>query len=153
MSGYAVWTEIGRNERKIDFDEKPLFQSPISKAIRALSNFKRLAIFSSEFSVLPPKISEFLRADSPSDANTRKIRGLHRTLNISGLHSTAIFSSCNKHRFGMWYCPFQGLKCVISHPKTAETTGSNGHDRNAGWTITDYTTGYVAIWYGLKWSL
>ena len=67
----------------------------------ALSDFQHSVFFSSEFSVLPQKISENLRADFPSDANSRKIRVLRNLLNINGLNVKTDFPSCNMHCFGM----------------------------------------------------
>ena len=76
-----------------------LFSSAESKSIRALSDFQYPAVFPSEFSVLPRKINEYLRADFPPDANSRKIRDLRKVLDINNLHPRDIFSLCNKHCF------------------------------------------------------
>ena len=78
-----------------------LFSSAESKSIRALSDFQYPAVFPSEFSVLPRKISEYLRADTPSDANSRIIRVLCKVLNIKYLYLTYVFSFCDKHRLSM----------------------------------------------------
>ena len=40
------------------------------KQYGALTDFKCPILFSSEFSILPKKIREYLRADSPWNANT-----------------------------------------------------------------------------------
>ena len=88
-----------------------------------LTDFQCPVIFSSEFSVLPQKISENLRTDSLSGANTRIVRTLHKLLNSNNLCLMFIFSCCNKHHFSMRYCPFQGLKRTISHPQTDGITG------------------------------
>ena len=103
--------------------ESALFHSARMKQYGRLSNCNRILIFPSEFSVLPQKLSEYLRTDSPSDANTRKIRTLRKLLNTSNLYTGTIFSSCNKHHFSMWYCLFQGPKCAISHHEMGGTTG------------------------------
>ena len=108
-----------------------------------LSNFQYPAIFQSEFSVLPRKISENLRADSPSDANSREIRVLYKLLNIKHLHTRYIFLSCKTHYFSTWYGPFHGLKRAISHPKTDLTGGWNRHYQNAERIIRHSATGYV----------
>ena len=50
-----------------------------------LTDFQYPAVFPFEFSVLPRKISEYLRADFPSDVNSRKIRVLFKMLNIKDL--------------------------------------------------------------------
>ena len=73
-----------------------------------LSNWKRILIFPSEFSVLPRKISAYLRAESPSGANTRKIRGFSKILNINSLYLMVILSHCKKHHFTFRNGPFQG---------------------------------------------
>ena len=52
----------------------------------------------------------------PLVANTRIIRGLHKTLNINDLCLMDILSSCEKHHFGLRNGPFQGLKSTISQP-------------------------------------
>ena len=117
------------------------------------TDFQHPVIFSSEFSVLPQKINENLRADFPSDTNTRKIRVSLKTLYINSLHSEAIFSSHEVHRFGTWYGPYQGLKHAISHPETDETGGWYGHYRNARRIIRYSQTGYTTRQFGLKWAL
>ena len=65
-----------------------------------LSDFQHPAVFPSEFSVLPLKSSEYLRADFPSDANTREMRAVYKLLDSNDLHSEVIFPSCEMHRFG-----------------------------------------------------
>ena len=79
----------------------------ISRNVR-LSNWKRILIFPSEFSVLPRKISAYLRAESPSGANTRKITGFSKILNINSLYLMVILSHCKKHHFTFRNGPFQG---------------------------------------------
>ena len=66
-----------------------------------LSNFQYPAIFSSEFSVLPQKSSAYLRADSPSGANSRILRGYPKILDARHLHTTIILSAYEKHCLGM----------------------------------------------------
>ena len=130
-----------------------LLPSAERKAIGAVTDFQYHAVFSPEFSVLPRKINENLRADFPSDANTRKIRVFLKTLYINSLHPEAIFSSHEMHRFGTWYGPYQGLKHAISHPETDETGGWYGHYRNARRIIRYSQTGYTTRQFGLKWAL
>ena len=67
----------------------------------AVTDFQYPAVFPLKFSVLPQKIFAYLRADSPPDANTRKIRALRNTLNIKCLHLRKIFRPCKMHRFSM----------------------------------------------------
>ncbi len=120
--------------RQKESDFSPISALPSSsggKATRALSDFKYPAVFSSEFSVLPQKTSAYLRASSPSDANTRKIKDLCKQLNIKYLQATNTFPSCNKHHFSMRYCPYQGLKRTMSCPDTDNIRPQNGHYRNA----------------------
>ena len=78
-----------------------LLLSSVIEAIGAVTDFQYHEIFLPEFSVLPTKISEYLQADSPSDANTREMADLHKVLNINSLHLKAIFSPYNMHHFGM----------------------------------------------------
>ena len=117
----------------------------------ALSDFQYHAIFSSEFSVLPQKSSEYLRADSSSDANSRILSSIHKTLNVNNLYSRVIFPSCNKHRFSMRYSPYQGLKRTTSRPDTGEIRPSNGHYQNVKRTIPDCAPEYTKRQYSLKW--
>ena len=63
------------------------------------------------------KISAYLRADSPSGANTRIMRGLHNTLYINYLCLKSILSFYNMHHFGMRNGPYWSAKWPISHPK------------------------------------
>ena len=77
-----------------------LLPSAERKAIGAVTDFQYHAFFSPEFSVLPRKINENLRANFPSDANTREIRALRKMLYINNLHLRVIFSSHEMHRFG-----------------------------------------------------
>lgn len=65
----------------------------------------------------------------------------------------ALFLSCNKHRLSMRYGPFQGLKCTISHYDMCIIRPSNGHNQNVKWIFPDYTPRYIAMLYGLRWSI
>ena len=116
----------------------------------ALTDFQYPVIFSSEFSVLPRKISENLQTDSPSDANTRFMRTLHKSLNSNNLFLTSIFSSYNKHRFGLWYCPFQALKRTILHSDKGVIRAWNGLNRNVWWTVWACKAGAATWWYDRK---
>ena len=120
------------------------------KQSRGVTHFQCHAIFPSEFSVLPQKSSAYLRADSPSDANSQNTRDFLKTLNIKDLYSRHIFSPCKKHCFSMRLSPYQGLKCLISHPKRDRIGGWNRHNRNARRTVRDYVTGYMKRRYGMK---
>ena len=98
------------------------FQQKVKQS-GAVTHFQCHAIFPSEFSVLPQKSSAYLRADSPADANSRNMRGLLKTLNIKDLYLRHIFSPRKKHCFSMRLSPYQGLKCLISHPKRDKIGG------------------------------
>ena len=92
------------------------FQQKVKQS-GAVTHFQCHAIFQSEFSVLPQKSSAYLRADSPSDANSQNMRDLLKRLNIKDLYLRHIFPPRKKHCFSMRLSPYQGLKCLISHPK------------------------------------
>ena len=117
--GYA---EIQRHlpaikNRGINRVSHSCFQQKVKRS-GAVTHFQCHAIFQSEFSLLPQKSSAYLRADSPSDANSQNMRDLLKTLNIKDLYSRHIFPPCKKHCFSMRLSLYQGLKCLISHPKT-----------------------------------
>ena len=134
-----------------DFNtESAMFHSAGIKQNGALTDFQFPAIFSSEFSVLPRKISENLRTDITSDANTRIIRTSHKSLSSNNLFFTSIFSSCNKHRFGLWYCPFQALKRTILHPDKGVIRAWNGLYRNVWRTVWACKAGAATWWYDRK---
>ncbi len=118
-----------------------------------LSNRNRILIFPSEFSVLPRKISEFFRADSPSAANTRVMRGFYNILNVNNLCLRGISSHCKKHYSGLRNSLFRGLKRTILHPKTGFIASRNGLNRNAECTVPDYVMGYVERRSGREWPL
>ena len=94
---------------------------PISSAgmwrYRQLSICNRFSSFLPRFPDIPRKISAYLLTDFPSGANTRKIRGFYKILDINDLYSRDISPHCKKHHFGMRNRPFRRLKCTISHPK------------------------------------
>ena len=130
--GYA---EIQRHlpaikNRGINRVSHSCFQQKVKQS-GAVTHFLCHAIFQSEFSVLPQKSSAYLRADSPSDANSREIRVLHKPLNIKYLHTRHIFSSCKTHYFSTRYGPYHGLKRTISHHDIGEISPSNGQNQNA----------------------
>ena len=85
---------------------------------KSLTDCNRILIFTSEFSFLPRKISAYLRTDSSSDANTRKIRDYSNILNINNLCLRGISSYCKKHRFGLRNGLFRTTKWAISESKT-----------------------------------
>ena len=89
----------------------------------AVTDFQCTAVFPLEFSVLPQKNSEYLRADSPSGANSREKRALRNVLDISGLYLRKIFRSCKMHCFSMRLNTYQDLKHSISRPDIGETGG------------------------------
>lgn len=79
------------------------------KDIVALSNRNRILIFRSEFPVLPRKISEYLRTELSSGANTRIMRDFHKVLNTNSLRLRGSFSHCKKHHFGLRNRPY----CIL----------------------------------------
>ena len=120
---------------------------PISSAgmwrYRQLSICNRFSSFLPRFPDIPRKISAYLLTDFFSGANTRKIRGFYKILDINDLYLRDIFPFCKKHHFGMRNGPFQGLKSTISCPKTGFIGSWNGLNRNVKWMIQDYNTGYM----------
>ena len=61
--------------------------------------------------------SAYLLTDFFSGANTRKIRGFYKILDINDLYLRDIFSFSKKHHIALRNRPFRGLKCTILHPK------------------------------------
>ena len=53
----------------------------------------------------------------PLVANTRIIRGLHKTLNINDLCLTSILSSCEKHHIAPQYRLYRTAKWALSENK------------------------------------
>ena len=100
------------------FNHEPTsFFLPVLNRYGPLSDCNRILIFRSWFSDIPRKISEYLRADFPSDVNMRKIRGFYKILNINNLTLEDVLSFFKKHYFGLRNGPFQGMKSTISHPE------------------------------------
>ena len=50
----------------------------------------------------------------------------------------------------MRYCPYQGLKCLISRHDTDKIRPSNGHYQNVGRFVPEYGMGYVKMLFGQK---
>ena len=123
------------------------------KQKRAVTYFQYPEVFMSEFSVLPRKISAYLRTDPSSDVNSRKIRDFYNILNINNLHFRRILSLCKKHHFVMRNGPFQGLKSTILHPKMGLIGMQNGYYQKAKRMIPDYDMGYIKRSYRPKWTL
>ena len=117
---------------------------------KSLTDCNRILIFTSEFSFLPRKISAYLRTDSSSDANTRKIRDYSNILNINYLCLKGISSLCKKHRFGLRNRPFCTLKCTISHHEMGFIAPRNGQYRKARCAFSDYVSGYIERRYRQK---
>ena len=94
---------------------------PISSAgmwrYRQLSICNRFSFFLPRFPDIPRKISAYLLTDFLSGANTRKIRGFYKILDINDLYLRDIFSFSKKHHIALRNRPFRGLKCTILHPK------------------------------------
>ena len=78
-----------------------------------------------------------MRADLPSGANTRIMRGFYNILNISDLCLRAISLHCKKHHFAMQNGPYRGLKCTISHHEMGFIGLRNGLYRTAKWAISE----------------
>ena len=120
---------------------------PISSAgmcrYRQLSICNRFSSFLPRFPDIPRKISAYLLTDFPSGANTRKIRGFYKILDINDLYLRVISSHCKKHHFVLRNRPFRRLKSTISHPKMGYFAPWNGQFWNARWTFSDYGIGYV----------
>ena len=118
-----------------------------------LSICNRILNFGSEFPHIPRKISAYLLTDFPPGANTRKIRGFYKILDIRDLCLRAISSHCKKHHFGMRNRPFRGLKSTISHPKMGFFAMRNGLYQTTKRVISDYVIGYIKMRYIPKWPL
>ena len=108
-----------------------------------LSIYNRILVFRSGFPDIPRKISAYLRADFPSGANTRKIRGFHKMLNISNLCLMGISSLCEKHHFGLRNGLYWSAKWCFSASEMGNIALQNGQYRNAGHIFSDYVTGYI----------
>ena len=98
-----------------------------------------------------------MRPDSPSDANTRKIRGFYNLLIISDLYLNDIALHCDIAHFGLRNGLFQRPKSTISHPKMGFIAPRNGQYRKAESIIPDYDIGYIKGLYGARqasyWSI
>ena len=90
------------------------------------SNCKRISVFPSEFPDIPRKISAYLRTDTSSGANMRKIRSFYILLIISDLCLSGISSHCKKHRFGLRNGLFQGAKWCFSASEMGFIASRNG---------------------------
>ena len=110
---------------------------------RQLSICNRILNFGSEFPHIPRKISAYLLTDFPPGANTRKIRGFHKILDINDLYLRNISSHCKKHHFGIRNRPFRRLKCTISHPNMGFFGLRNGLYQTTKRVISDYVIGYI----------
>ena len=117
-----------------------------------LSNYNRILFFHSGFPDIPRKISAYLRAESSSGANTRKIRGFYKVLNINDLCLRGISSHCKKHRFGLRNGLFQGAKWCFSAPDMGFIALRNGHYQKAKRVFSDYGMGYIIRRCRLKWA-
>ena len=115
-----------------------------------LSNRNRFLFFPSRFPDIPRKISAYLRTDSPSGANTRNIRGYHKTLNINKLCLKGILSFCNMHHFGMRNGLYWDAKWCFSASEMGFIAPRNGHYQKAKRMLSDYDMGYIIRRFGLK---
>ena len=116
----------------------------------ALSDWKQILIFPPWFSVIPRKISAYLRTDSSSGANTRIMEGFNNILNINNLRLRDILSLCKKHHSIIRYGPYQGLKCTISYLYMGLIVWWNGQYQNVIRFISDYAIGYMKDLYVKK---
>ena len=148
--GLKSGEDLFRQKMASFFPDRRRFLQPEWVQYVQVSNCKRIPVFPPEFSVLPRKISEYLRPDSSSDANSRVMRGLRKTLNANGLCLKDVFPPCDKHRFSLRLSPYQGLKSSISRPQTGLIGTRNGLNRNTKRIIPDYTTGYIIRRFALK---
>ena len=119
------------------------FRQPGINQYGQLSNCNRILIFRVWFPTIPRKISAYLRTEFPSGANTRKIIGFYKILNIKDLCLKGVFLYCKKHHFGLRNGPFQGLKSTISHPKMGLIALRNGQYWKVKRTFPDYGMGYI----------
>ena len=109
-----------------------------------LSNCKRFLIFRSKFPTLPRKISAYLRTGSSSGANTRNIRGLHKTLNINYLYlrffsrfAKSTISACNKAYIGGRKAPYCTLKWAFLDCEMGNIETQNALFRTMLWGISE----------------
>ena len=140
----------GYNKKRVTNTGQRGFLLPEWQQYVALSDWKQILIFPPWFSVIPRKISAYLRTDSSSGANTRIMEAFNNILNINNLRLRDILSLCKKHHFGMRNGPFQGLKSTISHPNIGFFACWNGLFRKAKWIFSSYVKGYVKWLFGLK---
>ena len=117
---------------------------------KSLTDCNRILIFTSEFSFLPRKISAYLRTDSSSDANTRKIRDYSNILNINNLCLRGISSYCKMHHIGMRNGPYRVPKQAILHSEIGFIALRNGQYQNTERAFPDYVMGYIERRYRQK---
>ena len=128
----------------LGFDHlRTLFSSAEIIWYKPLSIYNLILISRSGFHILPRKISAYLRADSPSGANTRKIRHFRKILKTSNLYLMGILSLCEKHHFGLRNGLYWDAKWCFSAPEMGLIATRNGQYRNAGHIFSDYVTGYI----------
>ncbi len=88
--------------------DKRCFRMSEQEQHSPLSICNRIPVFRSEFPYIPRKISAYLRTESSSNANTRIMKGLYKTLNINDLYFKDISSHRKKHHIGLRNGLFQG---------------------------------------------
>ena len=115
-----------------------------------LSDYNLILIFTSEFPDIPRKISEYLRTDFPSGANTRKMRGFHKALNSNDLYLKGILLLCKKHHFGLRNGPFQGAIWFFLASEIGLIALRNGQYQKAVFIFSDYDIGYIKSRFYLK---
>ena len=112
-----------------------------------LSICNRFSVFSSGFPDIPRKISAYLQTESSSNANTRIMKGLYKTLNINDLCLKDISSLRKKHHIGLRNGLYWELKSTISHAEMGLIGLRNGQYQKAEWIISDYCMGYIIYRY------
>ena len=88
--------------------DKRCFRMSEQEQHSPLSICNRFSDFPSGFPDIPRKISAYLRTESSSNANTRIMKGLYKTLNINDLYFKDISSHRKKHHIGLRNGLFQG---------------------------------------------
>ena len=132
--------------------DKRCFRMSEQEQHSPLSICNRIPVFRSEFPYIPRKISAYLQADFLSVANTRVMRGFHKTLNINDLYLKGISSLCKKHHIGLRNGLYWEMKSTISHPEMGLIALRNGQYQKAEWIISDYDTGYIIRRCRPKWA-
>ena len=112
-----------------------------------LSDCKHVAVFPSEFSVLPRLFFANLRADSPSDANSRKIRALCKHLYANNLQAhmqKTVFRNVKDGKLQRKRPPFAGSKAAFR--KTADKHRETHRQQRARQTLMKNNTSAILLY-------